>query len=291
MGNAPQPSPSPPSEARIQALVSLLADDAAKVREAALAAIHDARLPAARLRSMAESIDDPSARGRARALIEQVRIGELEDELRAVTRDGPDLEKGAFLLAKLEYPELDVDAYRALLDQMAGELSSEVEKATPREAARCLRRFIHDVRGFKGNTESYEDPENVFLNRVLDRKVGIPTSLAVVYLLLARRLKVPLEGVNLPLHFLIRCRDPEGETFIDAFARGRFLTRSDCRDFLREAGLEDKPEFLSPATDREVIVRLTRCLVSSYQARGASAAVERFGRCLAIVAGDAPQGR
>jgi regulator of sirC expression with transglutaminase-like and TPR domain len=96
---------------------------------------------------------------------------------------------------------------------------------------------------------------------------------------------VPLEGVNLPLHFLIRCRDPEGETFIDAFARGRFLTRTDCRDFLREAGLEDKAEFLAPATDREVLVRLTRCLVSSYQARGASAAVERFGRCLSILSG------
>lgn len=291
MGNAPQPTPSPPSEARIHALVSLLADDAAKVREAALAAIHDARLPATRLRSIAESIDDPTARARARNLIELVRIADLEDELRALVRDGVDLEKGAFILAKFEYPELDVGAYGALLDAMARELSAEVAKGTPREGARALRRFIHDVRGFKGNTESYEDPENVFINRVLDRRVGIPTSLAVVYLLLARRLNVPLEGVNLPLHFLVRCRDPEGEMFIDAFARGRFLTRSDCRDFLREAGLEDKPEFLKPATDREVLVRLTRCLVSSYQARGATSAVERFGRCLTIVAGDAPPAR
>jgi regulator of sirC expression with transglutaminase-like and TPR domain len=273
---------------RVAALVSLLTDETPKVREAAQAALVTSVLAgewtAERLRAVAEAIEDPTLRSRARAGLEAVRVGRLEAELRAlVAGEKTDLEHGAFLLARFEYPDLDVAACGRELDAMAQALAPEVARCSPREAARRLRDFIHDVRGFKGNLEAYDDPENVFLNRVLERRVGIPTSLAVVYLLLARRLNLALEGVNLPLHFLVRCRDDEGETFIDPFSRGRFLTRSDCRDFLRGAGLEAKPEFLNGATDRQVLSRLVRCLVSSFRSRGVASSASRYERCLAIV--------
>ncbi|MBI3723673.1 hypothetical protein HY251_06930 [bacterium] len=203
----------------------------------------------------------------------------------------PDLETGAFLLARLHYPELDAARYSADLDAMAADVrallrtESRTTMGRPtRAGARALRRFLHDERGFKGNVEHYNDPENAFLNRVLDRKVGIPTSLSCVYLLLARRLGVPLEGVNLPLHFLVRYSDDDGETFIDAFSQGRFLTRTDCRDFLKGAGLDARPEFLGRASDRQVLSRLARSLVASFRCAGAEPLAERFERYLAIVA-------
>ncbi len=271
---------------RLRALLELLGDERAPVREAAASAL-SAEAPGARLlRSMVEEIEDAALRARARAGLEALRTRALEGELERLVANGADLEEGAFLLARFEYPDLDVAAYRAALDGMAQELRGRLESARS-EAVACglLRKFLHDERGFRGDVEHYGDPENVFLNRVLDRRVGIPTSLSCVYLLLARRVGVALEPVNLPLHFLVRWKDERGETFIDAFARGRFLTRDDCREFLREAGIRARPEHLVRATDRAVLARLARCLVASFRQRGALLPARLYERCLEIVGG------
>jgi len=274
----------PSDPGRLQALVELLGDERDRIREAAASALRSESLATPLVRSLVERIDDPAIRARARARIEGLRTQSLERELEGLVAQGADLEEGAFLLARFQYPELDVASYRASLDRMADELRSRIDAGKPRATA-CglLRQFLHDERGFKGNVETYADPENVFLNRVLDRRVGIPTSLACIYLLLARRVGVALEAVNLPLHFLVRWTDDRGETFIDAFARGRFLTRADCREFLREAGLPARPEYLVRASDRAVLARLVRCLIASFRQSGAERTAERYERCLAIV--------
>jgi len=294
VGRDPAPENVPNEGPRaLEALVGLLADESSRVRAAAEAALGRAGVTPERLRALAEAIDDPARRTRARARVEALRLQSVEHELASLCTAGePDLETGSFLLARLYYPELDAKHYSDALDGMADEVRDHLKTGprrprgeSPVRAGACaLRRFLHEERGFKGNLERYDDPENVFLNRVLDRRVGIPTSLSCLYLLLGRRLGVPLEGVNLPLHFLVRYSDDEGETFIDAFARGRFLTRGDCRDFLRGAGLEEKPEFLCRASDRQVLSRLVRCLVASFRSTGASSLAARFERCLAIVA-------
>jgi regulator of sirC expression with transglutaminase-like and TPR domain len=269
---------------RLQALVELLGDERERIRAAAEDALRHEVLAPRTLRELVESIEDPQTRARARQGVAEIEARSLERELSELVEKGADLETGAFILARFQYPDLDVSAYRATLDEMAAELRTRLPSPSPAVAA-CgtLRRFIHEERGFKGNVETYADPENVFLNRVLDRRTGIPTSLACIYLLVARRLGLALEAINLPLHFLVRFSDAHGETFVDAFAKGRFLTRADCREFLREAGLDERPEYLVPASDRAVLARLTRGLVASYRSSGAERAAERFERCLAIV--------
>jgi regulator of sirC expression with transglutaminase-like and TPR domain len=273
----------PSEKGRLLALVELLGDERERIREAAERAIRAERVDPVELRALAETIDDAALRARARSNIETLRTQALERELEALVAGGVDLEAGAFLLARFQYPELDIAEQRASLDRIADELRTRLA-ARPGERPCCvLREVIHEVRGFKGDTETYADPENVFLNRVLDRRTGIPTSLACIYLLVARRVGLPLEPVNLPLHFLVRFADEQGETFIDAFARGRFLTRADCREFLREAGLPARPEYLIRASDRAVLARLSRCLIASFRTNGAERTAERFERCLAIV--------
>lgn len=273
----------PSHQGRLLALVELLGDERERIREAAESALRAEPLDLPALRALVEKIDDPSVRSRARSRIEAMRTKALERELEELVARGVDLETGAFLLARFQYPELDVTAYRASLDRMADDLRARMAAQPGTRACAVLRELIHEERGFKGDVETYSDPENVFLNRVLDRRSGIPTSLACIYLLVARRLNLALEAVNLPLHFLVRFSDAEGETFIDAFARGRFLTRADCREFLREAGLPARPEYLVRATDRAVLARMARCLIASFRANGAERTAERYERCLAIV--------
>ncbi len=273
---------SPPG--RLLALVELLGDERERIRSAAVDALRREAPGPHVLRELVEGIEDPQTRTRARQGVAELEARALERELEELVARGADLETGAFILARFQYPDLDVAAYRATLDEMAQQLRARLQPP-PSAVAACatLRRFIHEELGFKGNVESYADPENVFLNRVLDRRTGIPTSLACIYLLVARRLGLALEAINLPLHFLVRFSDAHGETFIDAFAKGRFLTRADCREFLREAGLEDRPEYLVPASDRAVLARLARGLVASYRSSGAPRAAERFERCVEIV--------
>src|SRR4051812_6851683 len=118
--------PSPVTQERAAALVSLLADETAKVRDAAQAALVAGEWTPDELRSLAESIDDPSLRARVRAGLETVRLARLESELRTLVNDKPDLETGAFLLARFEYPDLDVRGYRGQLDSMAAALAPEL---------------------------------------------------------------------------------------------------------------------------------------------------------------------
>jgi regulator of sirC expression with transglutaminase-like and TPR domain len=283
---APSPRGEAPDPERLRALVGLLADESETVRRSAADALRTAGARAAQLREHAEALEDPALRSRVRGRLEAYRIEELERELEDLARRGAPLEPGAFLLARVVYPDLDPLSYSARLDAMAEELRGRIPAQPLRAKARALVDFLHSEHGFRG-TDSYDDPENALLNRVLDRRTGIPTSLACVYLLIAKRLGLPLEGVNLPLHFLVRYGDGDDETFIDAFAGGRFLTRGDCRQFLRGAGIEERPEFLRSASDRVVLSRLARSLAESYRARGSAALAARFERCLAIV-GSAP---
>jgi regulator of sirC expression with transglutaminase-like and TPR domain len=271
---------------RVAALVHLIADESASVREAAEAALDASRVTPAELRAHVEALEDPAQRTRVRARLEARRLDAIERELEAtVAREAP-LEAGALLLARVVAPDLDAAACSRELDRMAAELKQKIPAAPLRARARALAEFIHGDKGFRGDTAHYDDPENALLDRVLERRTGIPTSLALVYLLLGRRLDLPLEGVPLAIHFLVRCADGDGEIFIDAFAGGRFLTRTDCWKFLQagqQAGkFKARPEFLLRASDREVLSRLADSLVRSYRTRGAEALALRFERCAAI---------
>lgn len=277
---------------RMAALVALLSDESPSVSGAAEDALRATRAPEAELRAHAEALDDPAQRVRARRRLEVLRLETLERDLEALAvRGGSILEEGAFLLARVVTPDLDAAVYSARLDAMADDLRAKLPGPPLRAQARALVDFVHIERGFHGDLAAYEDPENALLNRVLDRRTGIPTSLGVMYILLGRRLGLALESVNLPKHFLVRCADAGGEAFIDAFAGGRFLTRDDCRQFLRGAGLEARPEFLLRVSDRVVLSRLARSLAEGFRARGSEALAGRFARCLTILGAGHPDER
>lgn len=216
---------------------------------------------------------------------------------RCVTRPDEriDLARAALWLAAEEYPDLDPEVYLGRLESLAERVRhARSGRHGGMAALNALRRVLAHEEGFRGNTEDYYDPRNSFLNEVLERKVGIPISLSVVYLGVARRAEIPLEGVNMPGHFLVRLLDPGGPLLVDPFQGGTVLTAEQCARRLRATmgeGFRLTDEHLAAVGPRQILVRMLTNLRMIYlkgedYAR-ALAAVDR----IALILGDTPRVR
>ena len=188
----------------------------------------------------------------------------------AANAAGTSLAPAALLIARIEYPRLDVEAYVAKLDAL-GELARQavqrrIERTSDTSRMACIKAVnecLFDDLHFVGNRDRYEDPRNSCLNEVLDRRTGIPITLCVVYMEVARRAGLHIDGINFPGHFLVRC--PEVGTrgssglIIDPFHGGALLSEQDCRMLLqRQVGSEVafSKSLLAPTTRMQIIVRM-----------------------------------
>jgi hypothetical protein len=215
--------------------------------------------------------DDARLRVRARTALLDLRRRAVDGklaELGARADSDLDLEEGAFLLAEVEYPHTDRAPYLAILDSLGDDLRTRVELAgDPRGQAAALCRLLAHEWRLRANDESFHDPDNSFLPRVLDRRRGIPISLATVYLLVARRADLPLVGVGAPGHFLLRFGPPELDLTIDPVT-GRIMSGDDAMRWLALRGFPVTKASFSPATARETLVRTCSNLGRPQEPRG-----------------------
>ena len=193
-----------------------------------------------------------------------------------------DLAGAALAVAQIEYPELDITHYADRLDVLAQAVQAELRSSpTARETIAVLNRVLFEKEGLRGNRDDYYDPRNSFLNDVLDRKLGIPITLSVIYMEVARRVGFPVAGTGMPGHFLLKHYDVmAGEIIIDAFNRGRLLTVDDCQTRLSEiyhGQLEFQQQFLQPVTRREILMRILNNLRQIYFTQ------RNFGKGLAVL--------
>ncbi len=181
------------------------------------------------------------------------------------------LDEAALLVAAEEYPDLDVASYRGSLDAIARALEPRVARELePARLAGLLNDHLFGHLGFRGNVGDYYDPRNSFLNEVIDRRVGIPITLSILYISVGTRLGLPLAGVSFPGHFIVVYRAAPNPLYLDTFNQGRFLRESDFRLlFLEQFGSEARFDsaLLRPASSHEVIARLLRNLKHIYVAR------------------------
>jgi regulator of sirC expression with transglutaminase-like and TPR domain len=178
-----------------------------------------------------------------------------------------DVARAALLFACEAYPNLDIASYLGALDEMAATLRPQLAHEHP---AIALGRFLSNDKGFHGNTDDFFDPRNSYLNQVLDRRTGIPISLSVIYLEVARRLNLPIVGIALPGHFVIRYDGDEEPLYLDPFNGGATLSTEDCRQ--RVADISDgrlpfRQSFLYPVGPRQILTRMLRNLKGIYVAR------------------------
>ena len=171
-----------------------------------------------------------------------------------------DLAKAALYIAQEEYLNLDPAEYLNALDTMADEILPRLpNERYPLRVIQTINQYLYDDLGFVGNRDDYYDPRNSFLNDAIDRRTGIPITLSLVYLEIAKRLDFPMVGIGMPGHFLIRPDFEDVGIYVDAFNRGEILFEADCQaklSQLYQQRVELKPSFLEPVSNRRFLARM-----------------------------------
>ncbi len=190
----------------------------------------------------------------------------------AGTTDARSLAEGALWIAAEAYPGLDVPHWLDRLDTLGRRAAERVTADMAVDAAAsAVSRLLFDELGFRGDTEDYYDPRNSFLNDVLDRRLGIPISLSVVYLAVAAHVGLAATGIGLPGHYVVRAERRGRQQLLDPFHGGRLLDRAGCEALVaqvrRGAGRLD-PRWLVPVTTRQTLVRMLANLKGVYSALG-----------------------
>ena len=192
------------------------------------------------------------------------RVAQVADDLQhALNAPGADIAPAALAIARVEYPALDPEPYLDRIDAMGAHAAERLAgvSTVSSESVTILNEYLFEEEGFSGNRDNYEDPRNSFLNEVLDRRTGIPISLAVIYMEVARRAGLEITGVNFPGHFLLRAASPVlgDDLIIDPFHGGVLLSEFDCRQLLRKHVGDDAAfdgALLAPATRHDIVVRM-----------------------------------
>jgi regulator of sirC expression with transglutaminase-like and TPR domain len=180
-----------------------------------------------------------------------------------------DLSKAALYIAQIHYPDLDVDRYLNILETMGTEVAQRMpETQAPLRIIQTINQYLYVELEFHGNEKDYYNPSNSLLNDVIDRRTGIPITLALVYLHIAKSIGFPMVGIGMPGHFIIRPNFEDAGIFVDAFDRGEILFVEDCRQKLMEIYQQDipflSPEILQPISNRQFLLRMLNNLQTSY---------------------------
>jgi regulator of sirC expression with transglutaminase-like and TPR domain len=207
----------------------------------------------------------------------------LEERFRnlAIDENGDiDLEEGAFVLARFGYPDLDVGAYKTRLGRMAFELAPRVAPDDhPVRVIRTLNHFLFEELCFKA--PRHYDPDDTYLHRVLDRKRGWPITLSAVYLILSWQLDLPLVGIAMPRHYIVKYNAPTGqEIYIDPYNRGRILTPNECAELI---GAKYSDNLFPETTNRFTLFRMMNNLKHTYLALGDQAHASQLDALIQIL--------
>jgi regulator of sirC expression with transglutaminase-like and TPR domain len=269
-------------------LISLLADDDQNVYRTVRQKIIShgpASVPWLREHTLS---NDPVLRRRAREIVSHFDRQAADTQLLAFCLNQGedfDLEQSVLLLSRTQYPDINPEAYSALLDGFAGELRDRLDlNGDPGQILRTTNEYLFRELKFTGDEHNFYDPDNSYFNRVMDRRTGNPISLSLVYLFLARRLRLPMAGIGLPGHFLCRYQSSRAEIYVDAFRGGRLLTKGDCVKHVVQLRQRFDESCLAPVSSRRILLRICANLHQIYTQRKSADQVERLQRYLVALA-------
>ena len=216
------------------------------------------------------------------------------DRMVGVPDEEIDLARAALLIAATEYPGLSIERELFRIDEIAEGIAARMDDDTPLYQLNTLSEYLFDELKFAGNHTNYHDPRNSFLNDVIERRVGIPITLSLLYIEVGRRLGVPLLGIGMPGHFIVRHRD-EFDVFVDPFHGGILLSEDECAERVKQVTqgtLTWNRSYLEPVRSREFIARMLRNLKVVYlQRRNYERVLATIDRVIALLPQDAVEFR
>jgi regulator of sirC expression with transglutaminase-like and TPR domain len=200
---------------------------------------------------------------------------QLEHFAEVVSREQFNLAEASLMLAQDIYPQVDIPAYLTRLDEIALAIKKRIASdAFAEQKVRALNYYLFSEMRFSGNIDDYYDPRNSYLNEVMERRVGIPITLSILYLEVGKRLGLNLKGVSFPGHFLVKLAVKRGQLVLDPFTGGEAQSESDLRQRLAQVLPSKKAEqvqldsYLEPATPRQIVARVLRNLKNIYMQTG-----------------------
>ncbi|MEO6693598.1 MAG: transglutaminase-like domain-containing protein [Ignavibacteria bacterium] len=234
---------------------------------------------------------------RAAEIISTINFDNIETKLKQISNRGSKnlLEEALLLIGTFGYPDLDPEIYRTIFDKMAQDIEEEllqinnnIKDILPLEILNTVNNYLFFNKGFKGNSGNYYNPDNSYINKVIDSRTGIPITLSIIYILIARRLKLPISGINLPGHFILKYEDKKDQFFIDPFNKGVVISMKEASEFIKKIGMAkeefDKIPYLKKTGDKEIVLRVLRNLIEIYRKENETIKIEQLERLMLCMA-------
>lgn len=231
------------------------------------------------LESAWEKSLDTMLHERIENIVHTIQFTNVKQDLNLWYQSGAfDLLQGAIIINRYQFPDLDEQAIINQIEDIKREIWVGLQyEMSSIEKIKLINHVFYNQYGFGGNTKNHHDPQNSYLNQVLESKKGNQISLAIIYSTIAQKLDIPVYGVNLPQHFILGYIDesnPDREHavlfYINAFNKGAIFGKHDVDQFLRQLNLEPQPGFYAPCSNAEIVRRIIRNLISAYENLGAA---------------------
>ncbi len=231
---------------------------------------------------------DPATRRQVRGILDQFASARADAAFLSYIHshgENLDLEEATWMFVRTRFPDAPVPGYIAQLDEWAARLREQMPGVSNgEEMLGRINSLLFGELGFRGNEEGFYEPGNGYLNVVMDRRLGIPISLSVVYLFVCRRLSLPVTGIGMPGHFLCRYQTPREEHYIDAYNGGALLPRAECLKRLKQGAVEYDEGAVLPISPRRILQRTIANLHLIHKQRRDRADAERLQRYLVALA-------
>lgn len=240
-----------------------------------------------------ESAFDPLLQERIAHIVHQIQYDSVKKDLEIwVQGGGFDLLQGALIINRYQYPDLDEQKVINQIEEIKRDVWLQMtQEGSAVEKVKTMNHIFYGIHGFRGNTTNHLDPQNSYIAQVLESKKGNQISLAIIYSIIARRLDIPVSGVNLPQHFILayvdesrRNEEENGVLFyINAFNKGFMFGRRDVDLFLKQLGLQNDRMFYEPCSHADILKRVLRNLISAYENLGTQEKVQELTALLDIL--------
>lgn len=245
------------------------------------------------LESAFEQAFDSVQQERIADLVHEIQFGVVKNDLKLWHQSGSfDLLQGILIVNRYQYPDLDEQKIINQIEAIKRDIWIQMmNEASPAEQIKLINHIFYHIHGFTGNTTNHQDPQNSYLNQVLETKKGNQISLAIIYSIIAQKLDIPVYGVNLPQHFILAYVDETQQSefesgilfYINAFNKGFIFGRRDVDMFLKQLNLKSDKQFYEPCSNTEIIKRVLRNLISSYEHLGSEEKVKELTSLLLLL--------